>query len=146
MATSVSGSSVFIDTSQLKDLGRQLRKGSPELARQMRTGLREVGQVVAEEAKHRASFSKRIPGSIRVRTTSGFSVSVVAGDGNATDAAPIENKGKGFVRHPVFGNRDVWTSKGSHPAFLAPAADASQAAIEERTAKVISDTLHAIGL
>lgn len=146
MATSRSGSSVSIDTSQLKDLGVRLRKGSPELGRQMRTGLREIGQVVADDAKRRASFSKRIPGSIKVRTTSGFSVSVVAGGGNATDAAPIENHGKGFVRHPIFGNRNAWTAKGSHPAFLAPAADASRAAIEEKTVKVIDNTFRAIGI
>lgn len=51
----------------------------------------------------------------------GLNAKIQFGGDAAPDAAPIENKGKGFVRHPVFGNKDVWTAKNSHPPFLGPA-------------------------
>jgi hypothetical protein len=121
---SQSGVSIVADTRQVARLARDLRAASPVAWKACRVGLRAVGQVVADEAKSRSSYSKRIPDSIRVRTTAGGNIKVIAGGDAAPNAAPIENQGKGFVRHPVFGDREVWTDKNSRPAFLAPALDA----------------------
>jgi hypothetical protein len=123
-SASRSGVSVVADTKALGRLARDLRRASPEAWKALRVSLRATAQPVLEDARARASFSKRIPGSMRIVVTSGGNVKIVAGGEQAPDAAAIENRGKGFVRHPVFGNRERWTSKNSRPAFLAPAFDA----------------------
>ena len=117
------GVPIAIDVSALRELARDLKRVGPELARELQAGMKEAADVVASEAERRADFSTRIPGSIR-RRTSLANFKVTAGGDAAPDAAPIENRGKGHVRHPVFGDREVWTEKNSPPAFLAPALDA----------------------
>jgi hypothetical protein len=113
-----------VDTRGLSRLARDLRVASPEAWRAYRESVRVVAQVVLRDAQSRASFSSRIPESMRIRTTGAGNVKIIAGGEAAPDAAAIENRGRGFVRHPVFGDREDWTSKNSHPAFLAPALDA----------------------
>jgi hypothetical protein len=116
--------SIVADTRGLARLARDLRRASPEAWKAYRVRVREVAEVVLKDAQSRASYSSRIPQTGKVRVLSSGNVVITFGGDAAPDAAPIENKGKGFVRHPVFGNRDKWTSKGSHPAFAAPALDA----------------------
>jgi hypothetical protein len=142
---SKSAANVNVDVSQLRQLAKDLRKADPDLGVKLRLRMRGVGGIVADTAQEMASYSTRIPGSIKVRV-SGFTVKVVAGGPGAGDAAPIENRGKGFVRHPVFGNRNVWTAKNSHPAFLAPALDADEAAVVEELVKAVDDTMRDIGM
>jgi hypothetical protein len=132
-----SGVAIVADTAQLSRLARDLRIAAPEAWKACRVSLRAMGRLVADDAKERASFSSRIPGSIRVRVTSGGNVKVVAGGAKAPDAAAIENQGRGHVRHPVFGDREVWTDKNSPPAFLAPALDAHR----EEVMKGIEDAV-----
>lgn len=147
---SKAGIAVVADTSQIARLAKDLRRASPAAWKACRTSLRAAGQVVADDAKGRAAFSTRIPNSIRVRVTSGGNVKVIAGDATATDAAPIENKGKGHVRHPVFvpkaklpGPPGSWTEKNSPPAYLGPALEAHR----EEAAKAIEDAVvHAVEL
>jgi hypothetical protein len=107
-----------------------------------RIGLREAGEIVAADARNRASYSDKIPASIKVRTARG-NVKVVAGGDAAPDAAPIENKGRGFVRHPIFGSRENWTSKNSHPAFLSPAFDAHREEVLGMIETTLTDAVHA---
>ena len=130
MKASRSGGGFTIDTRGLKYLADDLRALGPEATVAVRTGIRNMLGVVAKEARNRAErFSERIPGSIRVRVSPrGLSGSVSAGSSAAPDAAPIENRGKGHVRHPVFvpranlpGPPGSWTDKNSPPAYLAPA-------------------------
>ena len=125
--TSISSPGIYMDTTPLKRLADQFRLLGPEARKAMRVGIRGIVNMVRDQGRINSSYSQRIPGSIRGRTSAhGLSGSVVAGGSRAPNAAPIENKGKGFVRHPVFGNKDVWTDLNSHPAFLAPAFDASK--------------------
>jgi hypothetical protein len=109
-----------VDTRDFAKFARALRQAEPDLYHQLKSELRGAGEIVAGKVRSRASFSSRIPGTVKVRT-SGVGVRVIVGGPGAPDAAPIENSGKGFVRHPVFGNKDVWTAKGSRPAFFEPA-------------------------
>jgi hypothetical protein len=143
LASSQSGTPIVADTRQLSKLARDLRKASPEAWKAYRVAVRAAAQIVAEDAKSRASFSHRIPGSIKVRVTSGGNVKVVAGGDAAPDAAPIENKGKGFVRHPTFGRTGPgdWTSKNSHPAYLAPAFDAHKEAVMDAIERAVGDAV-----
>jgi hypothetical protein len=150
--SSQSAPSFFIDTSQLKEFGKRLRATSPAVAKVLRLRLHEVGDVVAEAAREEASFSTRIPGSIKVRV-SGFGVKIVgnatatgaAPEGTAPDAAPLENKGQsGSFRHPVFGDRENWVDQKAHP-FLAPASERTKVQVEEMALSIIDDTLKSVG-
>ena len=138
------GSLVTIDLSGLRSFATAVRKASPELKTALKAGLREGGEIVADEARARSSWSTRIPGSIRVRS-SGIRVSVVAGGAKAPDAAPYENKGvDGFFRHPVFGNREVWVDQKARP-FLRPAAEATAPRVTEKVLENVSKVLDDAG-
>lgn len=144
MANSVSHGTIVVDTRELKALAKDLKASSPELTKRLRTGMRAAGQIVADEAKSRSAYSRQIPGSIGVSVLGfGATVKVTA---KAPNAAPIENEGKGFVRHPVFGDMDVWTAKNSHPAFLGPALDAKADDVAEAISNVVDATLDEFGL
>lgn len=119
------GEFVTVESGGLKKLAQAARRADRDIARTLRTGLKAAGEIVARDARSRAAFSSRIPSSIKVSTARG-SVTVKAGGSSAPDAAPIENKGKGHVRHPVFGHMNVWTDKNSPPAYLHPALDAKR--------------------
>lgn len=136
---------ISVDASSLTKLAKDLRQAAPGISKKMNTRLRNAGKLVAADAKVRSSYSTRIPASVKV-SRSGVNVKVVAGGPGAGDAAPIENRGKGFVRHPVYGNRDVWTAQNSHPAFLAPAFDSQQEAVVAEIAQAVTDALRDSGL
>lgn len=142
MATS---DSISVDTTSLTQLAKDLRKAAPDVSKKMNTRLRNAGKLVAGAAKVNASYSTRIPASVKVNRR-GVNVTVTAGGPGAANAAPIENRGKGFVRHPVYGNKDVWTAKNSHPAFLLPALASQEDAVVTEVASAVSDALRDSGL
>jgi hypothetical protein len=118
-----------VDTTAFKNFARALRRKAPELAVELRTNLRAAGNIIAEDARSRASFSTKIPGSIKVRV-SAATVSIVAGGPKAPDAAPYENEGnEGDFRHPLFGDREHWYSQKARP-FLHPAVEHGRAAAQ----------------
>lgn len=136
------GASIVIDTKQFSALTRGIRASGPAGKAAVRGAMRESAEIVKAEAARRASFSSRIPGSLKARATAtNFKVS--AGGEAAPDAAPIENKGRGHVRHPTFSPRSGvaervgWTDKNSRPAFLSPALEAHT----EEIAELIADQL-----
>jgi len=137
-----SGIPVYADTTALSRLARNLRAAAPAAWRAYKISVRGAAQVALADMQSRASFSERIPQSGKVQVTAGGNVKIVF---TAEDAAPIENSGKGFVRHPVHGHMDRWTSKNSHPAFAAPALEAHQdamvAAIETAITNAVARTL-----
>lgn len=96
------------DASQLKALGRELRKAKPEVYRQLRQELLAEGRIIADDAKGLADWSSKIPDSIKVSMSGISTVVVRAGGKAAPDAAPYEHAGAaGTFRHPVFGRWDV---------------------------------------
>lgn len=144
---SQSGVNIVVDTRGLSQLARDLRAASPESWKALRLALRAAAEPVKLDAQSRAGFSKRIPGTIKVRVGSGGSVKIVAGGSNAPDAAPLENKGReGTFRHPIPGNREKWVNQQARP-FLAPALDAHRdevaAAIESAVADAVARALRA---
>ena len=115
-----------IDTRDWASFTKALRKGAPDIAKQLKIGLRVAGQIVADKAEEIIDpFSSVIGPSIKVRVA-GAGVSVVAGGGSASPLAGLfeqGNKGRGgsdTFRHPVFGNKNIWVTQPTHP-FLAPA-------------------------
>jgi hypothetical protein len=133
---------IVVDTTELRRLARALRASGPVGAAAVRGAMRDGGKIVAADAQGRASFSTRIPQTVKARgSAANFKVS--AGGEAAPNAAPIENEGKGFVRHPTYsprpgvGERVGWTEKNSHPAFLHTAL----AANAEVVAELVADRL-----
>jgi hypothetical protein len=99
--------------------------------------LREAAEVIAEQARVNASWSARIPPSIKVSGGSG-GVSIMSG---APPAYPNEVAG---VRHPVFGGRGTSRPKApwvtnKHRPFLAPAADERIGEAAQKFAQVLDD-------
>lgn len=106
------------DGSQLRHLGKALRTAQPDVYRQVRRAVREEAEKVADSAKQNASWSTRIPDTIRVSVTGVNTAVVRAGGDKAPHAAPFEHAGmQGTFRHPVFardgGERDVRTRGAS---------------------------------
>src|SRR5580765_8815476 len=115
-----------IDVSELKNLGKALHKAAPAVERDFNKGLLAYGELVAVDAKLNASWSSRIPATIKARRRA-RSVSVIAGGASAPHAPAYENKGRqGTFRHPVF--RTAFNLNTSAPQqarpFLGPAVEA----------------------
>lgn len=119
------------DADPAEQIAEDLRKLPAETRKALRPQVREAGEVVAADARRRAGWSTRIPGTIRVRTSlreDRVGVQVMAGGPLAPHARPYENvasRGNTF-RHPLFGDRSVWVSQEERP-FLFPAAQAGEA-------------------
>lgn len=122
---SQAGVGIALDTSSFRRLAADLRRGAPLVYRDAHAAFRLALEPIAEDARARSSFSSRIEYTIKIRG-SGLSLKIVAGGEQAPDAAPIENRGRGHVRHPTWGHRDRWTDKNSPPAYLTPAFEAGQ--------------------
>ncbi len=141
-SVSHSGLPIVVDVAQLRALANDLRRASVEANKALRTGMHMAAEVVAADARKKTDYSNRIPGSIKV-SVGRVNFKVSAGGDAAPDAAPIENRGKGHVRHPVFANPKksrnewTWTDKNSRPAFLAPALYENA----DRVAKIVIDAV-----
>lgn len=135
-----SGVPVYADTAGLSRLAKQLRRASPEAWKAYKVTIRAAAEVILRDAQARASFSSRIPESGHVRVTAAGNVVIVF---DAPDAAPIENRGKGNVRHPTFGRTGAgdWTSKNSHAAFGAPALEAHREEILVAVEKALTEAV-----
>lgn len=128
----------------------------PEESRKaIRPRLREAGQMVANDARSRASWSSRIPGTVRMTTSFRLDregVTVIAGNSATPHARPYEDvAGKGKFRHPVFADTKNFTRKGwtwvtqvSRP-FLFPAAKANEAAATAAIRSALDDAAKALG-
>lgn len=105
----------------------------PEAARkELRPKLRAAGEAVAVNARSRASWSTRIPKTVRVRTSFRLDregVDIIAGGKDAPHARPYEGiTGKASFRHPVYADAKnkirkqwKWVPEPTRP-FLIPAA------------------------
>lgn len=109
---------------EIEHLIRDLGRVPDDLRRKLRPRLREAGRLVADDAKLRAAWSKRIPRAIKVSTSftrTRPGVSVIVDRKTAPHARPYEHNGQpGTFRHPLFGDREHWYSQAARP-FLAPA-------------------------
>ena len=144
MATSHTGLPVAVDVEAIRVLAADLRRVSPAAWAATKVALAKGGELVLRDAQANASYSSRIPASGVVQVSATGGVRVRFGGDEADDAAPIENKGKGFVKHPVFGNRGVWTAKNSHPAFLAPAVNKNRVQILAIVERAVGDRVQKI--
>jgi hypothetical protein len=129
-----------VDVSSFQRFADALRAAGATAQPKMAAGLRTAAEGMAAKIRSSTSYSVRIPPATSVIPyPTGAAVRV---DGKAApNASPIENHGKGFVRHPIFvpeaqmpGPSGSWTGKHSHPAFFTPAfAEAVESAEGELT-------------
>lgn len=138
-----------------EQIAADMRALPVETRKAVRPALRAAGQQVAEAAKGNASWSSRIPGTIRVRTSFRFEregVEVIAGNASTPHARPFEDvRQRGSFRHPVFADAAnktrrqwTWVSQTSRP-FLFPAARATEAATTAAMRSVLDTAAVSIG-
>lgn len=111
--------------------------------------LRQAAEVIAARAKVNASWSKRIPRSVRIYqlTAHGHIATIAAGGVRAPQAYTFEAP-DGPVWHPVWGHgpRKDWHWVRQEPRpFLAPAGDEAAEAAVEVFAEMIDDWIAASG-
>jgi hypothetical protein len=132
----------------MAQIARDMRRLEPETRKAVRPKLRRAGEVVAGEARRNASWSSRIPSSVKVVTSfrqHREGVTVRAGGPNAPHARPYEGitaRGDSF-RHPVYGN-DWWVAQATRP-FLLPAVEAKQAEVDATVRETLDTAAAAIG-
>lgn len=115
---------IEVDAAGFTRFARDLRKADKDLQKLLLAKLKEkVTGAIVPAARSNASFSTRIPQSIRVSATN-KGVSIRAGGPRAPHAAAFEDiGGHGTFRHPTFGHREApgdWVEQRSHP-FITPA-------------------------
>lgn len=131
-----------IDTGSIDKLARTIKQASPAVAKTLTKELKLARDAVAAEARSRASFSTKIPATIKGSGT-GATLKVSAGGAAAPNAAPLENRGKqGTFRHPVFGT-DTWVNQQAHP-FLTPALAAQREILAARIDAAIDKAIDAL--
>ncbi|HEX6468616.1 MAG TPA: HK97 gp10 family phage protein [Streptosporangiaceae bacterium] len=129
-------------------IGEDLRLLPIELRKSARPRLRRAGDVIASAAKNNASWSKRIPPTIRVRTSFRFereTIYVIAGGPTTPHARPYEGAGgKASFRHPVHGNREVWVAQPTRP-YLWPAGKEHGPEAEVAIRQALNETAAKLG-
>lgn len=97
---------VHADTSDLDKLAAQMKIASREVRREYRKGLKETGQLIADDAKARIQEkSPETAALIKVRTRMPATVTVQGGSKDHPISKLLEGKGvPGFWTHPLFGN------------------------------------------
>jgi HK97 gp10 family phage protein len=125
---------------EIRRLIDDLGKIPKELKVELRPGLRKAGEIVRDEARRNAVWSKRIPAATRVSV--GFTkrnpgVAVQVNKNRAPHARPFEHGGQeGYFRHKTFGHNDRWVRQKARP-FLAKAAEEKAPEAEKQVAQAV---------
>lgn len=126
---------VGVYVSGLAEFRRALREFAPEVKRAFDKRIKDIGKRAADDARARASWSKKIPPGITSGMTNrGPYIRYRA-------VAPTVgrlNEVRATWRHPLFGNRSHWyTQRGRK--FLQPAAEAKAPYMELLARAAIQD-------
>lgn len=115
-----------------------------ELRRQLRPAMRRAAMPILADVRKRAAWSTRIPGAISIKTSfastgSRAGVRLVVDSRKAPHARPLEQGSarNRNLRHPVFGNRDVWVEQTPRPFFFAAVRDGREQVAREASAAVL---------
>lgn len=136
-------------TNPLQEIARDMRALPEETRKAIRPALKKAGEQVRREAAVNASWSSRIPATLKV--TASFrqnreGVTVTAGGPNAPHARPYEaiaTRGTTF-RHPVFDRDTPWVTEPTRP-FLRPAAKAAGPTSEAMIREAMDDVGQSLG-
>lgn len=130
-------------------IARDMRALPGEVRKSVRPRLRAAAQIIANDARGRASWSGRIPATIKVRTSftaNREGVSIVAGGPSAPHARLYElgSRSSASFRHPVYGHRDRWVVQSTRP-FLFPAAESRAETVTAAVSSALDEASRAIG-
>lgn len=136
-----------IDTSDVVRFARANLEAAGITKAEFGKGLRAAGMAALPTAKALASWSQRIPGTIKV--SGGVTgVKLKAGGDNAPHAKVYEvgSKGnRGQVRHPIWGEWYPNVKYGPTRPYMRPAILAHRATIERETMNVVNTVLRKAG-
>ena len=141
MTTTGSTMQAVINPADLAVLYRVARQAEGEIQTELRRSIKKAAQPVVDGIRSEAaSFSTRIPGTVKTKVSfarKSASVTVTVG---ARHAAPINNNDNaGTFRHPVFGT-DIWVEQSAHPFLTSgarhgePSADRAMLAVMDAIA------------
>ncbi|HEY9417673.1 MAG TPA: hypothetical protein VIQ30_23180 [Pseudonocardia sp.] len=138
-------------------IAEDMRRLPDEARRKLRPQLRSAAEATAEDARRRASWSTRIPPTVKVRTSFRVGregVEIVAGGPSAPHARPYEGLsagGSGEFRHPVYADATnftrrgwTWVTAATRP-FLFPAAEAGEERTTQNLTAALDEAAAAIG-
>lgn len=136
---------IRIDHSQVSAFGDRLAQVPREMWGPLRREIRAAAGELAAQVKVNASWSSRIPGAVKTKTSfrggKSGGVRVYVDRKAAPHARALEGTGGPMMfRHPVFGNRDVWADQPTQPFFL-PAIRAKEDAVVRRVQSAIDEAL-----
>lgn len=113
----------------MRQLYVDLKAVEGNLRVEMRKGIVAAAKPVVDAVAANASWSSRIPGAVKAKTSfsaKNAGVSITVDAKKAPEARPLENNGQGgMFRHPVFadGSRvrgdQTWVSQPAQPFFWA---------------------------
>jgi hypothetical protein len=112
------------DVSELTSLMRDFQDVPAKLRPAIRREVAAAGKGFTDAVKADASWSSRIPGAVKIKTSfaqRGAGVRVFVDSKAAPHARPYEGLAPGgnrnAFRHPVYGNREVWVTQATRPFF-----------------------------
>ena len=132
-----------------RQLQRDLKDLGPGVKKELDDEIKTIAGHILSDAKARAGWSSRIPGSLAVSVTT-TRVGVKASKRKAPHARAFEGvRRAGFgsspsFRHPVYGNRGVWVTQTTRP-FMAPAIRENQADFFEKAEVAITNAARTAG-
>ncbi len=112
---------------ELAQLGRQLKAAPKELRKELLAEIRKEGKPAVEDVKRqtddylprRGGLAERVARqSYGVRTRLAGRSAGVRIQGTGRTVRALRSIDAGSLRHPVFGNRDVWVSQSVRPGFF----------------------------
>jgi hypothetical protein len=134
---------VTVDLLNGPEVARQLASIAPAMRRNTTRAIVQGAAPITMQAKANASWSRRIPGAITMRTSysgSRAGVYIRVNSAQAPHARPYEGvEGNPAFRHPVYGG-DKWVTQATRP-FVAPAIRAGAPRVKAGVEQAISDAL-----
>ncbi|HEY9371534.1 hypothetical protein [Streptomyces sp.] len=138
---------IKVDASEVGLFADQL-KGLPKaLQRTLRPKIKAAASEVAQEIRSQASWSSRIPGAVRQRTSfgggkrGGVQISVDARKAPHARVHEFPNRGA-MIRHRVFG-RDTWVEQPARPFFFRAVRN-KEAAVVAKVQAAIDEALRTL--
>jgi hypothetical protein len=133
-----------IDAQGWTQFARSVRKANKDAQKLLLVQIKSAMQPISNLIKQEASWSSRIPQTVRISATN-KGVAIRAGGRGAPHAYAFEHHGiTGEFRHPVFGNRAVWVSQPARP-FLTPVAKANESKLADAMLKAVDQWTREIG-
>lgn len=136
-------------TAELRRFIRDFEKFPAELRKEMRPMLKATGDRALARARANASWSTRIPGSLRVSvsfTKRSAGVTLTSNRNRAPHGRPYANLGKpGFFRVPTGTPSEPWVRVQARPWFFSAADVAMTKDIDRKIGEVVDSVARAHG-